>query len=410
MKNNKDGKQEHQLATVLEPGADDEGTIALVVDSSRPDAPGNVALAICSSCGGLALFCGGAEVCPGPAPSDHDSRWLTAIRTLFAGLLLADTEAALWGGALVRFALRFGSGSPPQGIAEMAGARADPLCGVTGVEAARMALALLVERDVDAALDLQSVLGTAKAAWLGTIWHLAGRSARAAPQDRARFSLVAVPCDDCAKNSPTSVLAGFVPVGTYDAAIRCPTCGAVSRHPLPWVTVGEPHPVGRCVRGSKTHTFCLVHKQELDAEGLCNEGREILGQAVAHERAPGPKDADFLDALARARRLWIDGGGLARAVVTSDTLGPVFAALAAANPETAKVLAQMAGAPLDLTMADPAILAQVSRHPSLDGVIADGVEVLTRALPSLRGLLGEHAPKGTRLCPPTADRRKDHDG
>jgi len=380
---------------------------ALVVNVETWSAHAAGAELVLCPCGGPALLCGGAEVCAGPPASDVDFRWLTAIRAVFAGLLLGDTEAALWGGALLRFARRIGSGRPPAEIAEAARSLADPRCAVSGSEAVRMALAFLVDHDLDAAFDLQCALGRANARWLGMVWRVADRSVRAIPRASASFPLLAVPCNDCAATAGASTLGLMVPVGTYDAAIRCPTCGAVPRHPLPWVKVGEPHPVGRCVRGFGPTNLCMLHKHELDADGLCVEGREILQQAVVEERSPGPKDPVFLDAMARARRLWMDGGGLVRAVVTSETFGPAFAALAAANPETAKVLERMAGAPIDVTIADPAILAEVSPHASLESVVAAGVDALKSVMPSLGGLLGQKAPRAKRLPAPRKPRRSD---
>jgi len=96
-----------------------------------------------------------------------------------------------------------------------------------------------------------------------------------------------------------------------------------------------------------------------------------------------------------------------RAVVTSETFGPAFAALAAANPETAKVLERMAGAPIDVTIADPAILAEVSPHASLESVVAAGVDALKSVMPSLGGLLGQKAPRAKRLPAPRKPRRSD---
>src|SRR5580704_12816655 len=99
MKLNKGPKKGRKIPAVIEAEVvDGEPSTALVVqvDETGPDDPGSTALALCPSCAGPALLCGGAEVCAGSLPSDVDLRWLTAIRSLFAGLLLADTEAALW--------------------------------------------------------------------------------------------------------------------------------------------------------------------------------------------------------------------------------------------------------------------------------------------------------------------------
>ncbi len=304
------------------------------------------------------------------------------------------------GGALVRLARRTGAGIPPARIYEVVQEAADPLCEVSPNDATQMALKVLMARDLDAAFDLQCALGGARASWLGRIWHLAGRAVRAVPMDGACFPLVATACDACARRDP-SMIAALVPVDTYDAAIRCPACDVVPRHPFPWVKVGEPHPVGRCTRGPRN--VCMVHGPELDADGLCLEGRGALERAVAEERSPGPKDPVFLDAMARARRLWIESGGMVRAVVTSEAWGPTFAALAAANPETAKVLERMAGAPIDVTTADPAVLAHVTKHPSLSSVVAEGMAVLKTILP-LEGLGEAPAPRTQRL--PAARRRR----
>jgi hypothetical protein len=356
-------------------------------------------LALCSLCGGPALFCGGADLCHTTA-AEEDQRWLTAIRSLYAGLLLSATEAASWGGALVRIARRTGAGIPPSRLFDVVSAATDPMCEVSPNDVTQMALSVLVERDLDVAFDLQCALGRARASWLGRIWHLADRAVRAIPMVDDRFPLVATACDACARKVPAMV-AALVAVDTYDAAIRCPVCDMVPPHPFPWVKVGEPHPVGRCTRGPTK--VCMVHGYELDVYGLCMGGREVVERAVMVERAPGPKDPVFLDAMARARRLWIEGEGMVRAVVMSDACGPTFAALAAANPETAKVLERMTGAPIDVTKADPAVLAQVTRHPSLSSLVAEGIAALKVALPL--GELGEQpAPLQKRL--PVARRRR----
>ncbi len=385
-------------AEVVEPDAE-VLVVAGTETGQRRQAYERPSLALCPGCGGAALLCGGADLCNAPT-SEDDLRWFTAIRSLYAGLLLGATEAALWGGALVRLARRIGAGTPPDRILDLMETAADPRSDLSPSEVTQMALKVLMARDLDAAFDLQCALGRARASWLGRIWHLADGAVRAVPMDGARFSLVATACDACARKAP-AMFAALVPVDTYDAAIRCPACDVVPRHPFPWIKVGEPHPIGRCTRGPIN--VCMVHGQELDVDGLCAEGRSVLERAVVEERSPGPKDPVFLDAMARARRLWIEGGGLVRAVVTSEACGPAFAALAAANPETAKVLERMAGAPIDVTTADPAVLAQVTRHPSLSSVVAEGIAVLKAVLP-LGGPEEELTPRTKRL--PAARRRR----
>jgi hypothetical protein len=80
----------------------------------------------------------------------------------------------------------------------------------------------------------------------------------------------------------------------------------------------------------------------------------------------------------------IDDAAVARNVVTSPVLMPFFAALAASNPEAARDLAQIAGAPLDVNAADPSVLAAMNVGGGFAGILAAG----RAALASLRASLG----------------------
>jgi hypothetical protein len=230
---------------------------------------------------------------------------LTAIRSVYGGLLLTPTPAALWGGTLVRLAQFVCGDKPaPANLVALAAEHADPDSGFSPTGAAELALAFLQTGD---AKHLQ-VLGPAFSArslapWLTDLW-VGVRAALSCPLDRATWPLFAVACPSCAGQNR----ALLVDIGTYDEAIRCPHRDLVPAHPLPGVRIGEPHPVGRCVGGLRgRRTTCMVHDAELDAEGLCVEGRALMDRAVVEVAAMMSKVAPFertlVDAVVRAQRI-----------------------------------------------------------------------------------------------------------
>lgn len=288
-----------------------EASAALVVHAgvAEPSAGDRVAVETdiaCTLCGGPAPLCGGVRRCTCPRVSEVALRWLTAIRCVYAGLMLTRTPAALWGGALLRVARRIVAGAlaPTPAILRLA-EHADPRCGIEG--SAHLALAYVTQGDVAALEELSQVLRMARAPWLRDLWDLGPRAALSTPIDSERFGLFAVPCDACGSVAPLEEL--FVPVSTYDAAIRCPLCLAVSAHPLR-VLWGEPHPVGRCI--AVTGEGCTTHegRGELDAEGLCAEGRRVFDRGLVllkqMGRATTPYEVDLVDAMVRARRRQTD--------------------------------------------------------------------------------------------------------
>lgn len=369
---------------------------ALVVAAVVDDEPREAAA--CTLCGGPARLCGGARRCTGFVGSPLELRWLTAIRAVYAGLVLTRTLGALWGGALLRLGRLLAAGeAAPQTIADVAGEVANPRRATPGVLAAERALAYLYDGDLERLSDLSRSLREDRAPWLVDLAEIGQRAATATPLDRERFALFAVVCDDCASRGlPLDAL--YEDVGTYDDAIRCPRCGAVPAHPLPGAKLGEPHPVSRCLAGTGAgEGTCITHDGgQLDAEGLCVDGRAIFDQALVEvsniDRARTPFERDLVQAFVRARRRSLNGrvddAALARAVVTSPELMPFFAALAATNPEAAEDLAQIAGAPLDPDAADPAVRAAMSAGGGLAGLIASG----KAALESLFGKPRELAP------------------
>jgi hypothetical protein len=366
----------------------------------------------CPLCGGPTPLCGGIPRCTAGRSAPLELRWLTAIRAVYAGLVLTRTLSALWGGALLRFARQLAlgalaSGSPPPSIARLAAEHADPGCAVSGSVVAGLALAYAQNGDLERLSELSRALRDAQAPWLVELGLVGPRAAMATPLDRERFALLAVLCDDCARDATLPLDQLYEPVATYDAAICCPRCGALSPHPLPGVTLGAPHPVGRCVPGAGAAArVCRIHhgdepSYELDREGLCVEGRRTFDRAVLDVaklgRASTPFERDLVHALVRARRgalnARIDDDAMARSMVTSPVLMPFFAALAATNPDAARDLAQIAGAPLDTNAADPSVLAAMSAGGGLAGLLAIGRSALTNLRASL-----SRAPRG--LAPP----------
>ena len=353
--------------------------VSAVVDDARESAR-------CTLCGGPAQLCGGAHRCTGFDGSPRELRWLIAIRAVHGGLVLTRSPAALWGGALLRFSrlLVAGEGAPPT-IASMAAEHANPCCAGSGVGTAELALAYLHDGDLGRLSELSRRLREDRAPWLVDLAALGPRAAAATPLDRERFQLFAVICDDCAHaGEPLDAL--YEEVATYDAAIRCPRCCALSAHPLPGVKIGEPHPVARCLPGSgSAERICIMHNGgEVDGEGLCVDGRVIFDGALIEvskiARARTPFERELVQAFVRARRralnAQVDDAALAREVVTSPELMPFFAALAATNPEVAEDLAQIAGAPLDPAAADPGVRAAMSAGGGLTGLIATGKAAL----------------------------------
>jgi hypothetical protein len=301
---------------------------------------------LCSLCGGPERLCGGADCCLGGPRSAAEQRWLVALRAAYAGLLLTTTPAALWGGALLRFARQLAARERlPRSLAVE---YADPCCALPSSEAAKFAIAYLKEGDV-ASLQALHPLRDARARWLMVVCTLGVRAALATPLEGKTFGLVAVVCDRCVGHarSRASILGRVVPVGTYDAAIRCPRCGAVAPHPLPRIEIGELHPVSRCVAGGTRG--CMSHDgEDLDADGLCGVGRAVYDQAVAKlarkEGAPTPRDRDLLDALLRAQRWqW----------VLPVALRPVFTTRTKVDPEAARALAHLNLSSIDADGADP---------------------------------------------------------
>jgi hypothetical protein len=206
--------------------------------------------------------------------------------------------------------------TPPAGIVEVTAAHA-PLFRTP--HASRrpvpLGLAYLQHEDLDRLWELRELVDLAfrdgsLSPWLDDL--LVGvRAALATPLDKMRvFPVFAVRCEACwgthARGSRQRL---FEHVDTYDEAIRCPGCGEVPRHPLPGVKIGEPHPVGRCVGGAYgARSQCMAHEGfELDREGLCVEGRAVLGRAleeaaamVHHHR---PTDPALVDAVMRAQAI-----------------------------------------------------------------------------------------------------------
>jgi hypothetical protein len=314
---------------------------ALVVVRSAPeidDDDGDVNLAACRLCRGPVRLCGGPRCTGGPS-SPLEVDWLAAIRGVYVGIALVRTEAALWGGALLRWARRLAAhavvtgGPASPAILRLAGLHADPAGGMSDA-AAGLALAYLQRGDLDALSALCSLGGEGAADWLVDVLLVVPRAARTTPLERDRYALFAVRCDGCARDSAGDGLA-FECVNTYDAAIRCPSCRRVHVHPLPGMQrIGAPHPVGRCLgSGGGSAGACITHEGlELDVWGLCGEGRATMERAVLEaDRIGRPvtaHDRELFAALARARDVMP---------------APIVAAVAALDPEAAEALKDMPG-------------------------------------------------------------------
>lgn len=353
---------------------------------------------VCLICGGPARLCGGASFCAGGPKSKRERRWLVAVRAVYAGLLLTTTPAALWGGTLLRLARLLAHGEPPPRILRVAAEYADPECALAPTDAATFALAYLQHGDISSLQKLRP-LRDARAPWLAVLCALGRRAALTTPLEAKGYALIAVACDACAARADastplrrTSLRRLVAHVGSFDAAIRCPECAAVVPHPLPGIEIREPHPVGRCVGGATRR--CMAHLgDELDAEGLCSEGRAVYGQAVAEiagrTGSPGARDRDLVDALLRAQR---------RPVLPPFLL-PVFAALAKADPEAARALAHINGAPLDTEAADPDLIQRLKPRPGIARVLNVVEEAVEHGFQTLLEEFGASA-TGRRGCGP----------
>lgn len=256
----------------------------------------------CRLCGGPRRLCGGSRRCAGGGSIAHDLRWLTAIRATYAGLLLTPTPASLWGGALLRLAGLVIRGRPPSGSTVLA-ALADPGAAVSARQAERLAVAYLEQGDLGQLRQLDAALRDRELApWLEDLWSEGVRAALATPLEARRFDLFAVACEACTIRG----LALVEDVDTFDAAIRCPHCEMVYSHPLK-TGIGEPHAVGRCLKAPRPGQRCMAHNgADLDAEGLCVEGRATMDKALVEAAAmvsnARPFDRALMDAVVRAQR------------------------------------------------------------------------------------------------------------
>jgi hypothetical protein len=351
--------------------AENAATEALVVRAvATDDERGQgVDVVVCSLCGGPARLCGGVCRCIGGPTSTVERRWLIAIRAIYAGLLLTPTPAALWGGALLRFAHHVAPRLVALSVVDLAKHYADPSCPLSPTTAATLSCRYLHDGSRAFLHELRP-LREARAPWLSALVALGTRAALTTPLAGQRYPLIAVRCDGCAAELHDDVPIDWLVahVSSYDAAIRCPACGVVVPHPLAGIDVGEPHPVSRCLAGSAGR--CLAHPGEaLDAEGLCVHGRAVYDEAVAviagQRGTPTRRDCDVLDALLRAQRV---RRGLPRELL------PIFAALATVNPEIAQPLACLTGAPLDTAAADPELVERLTR-PSGLSLLFTAIEV-----------------------------------
>jgi hypothetical protein len=273
----------------------DERVPEPVVSDAPKQAASNADPVVCTLCRGPVLLCGGAQHCTGGPRSTLDLAWLVAIRAVYAGLVLTRTTAALWGGALLRLAGQLARGalaSPPAAMPHLAAKYADPACAVDAAVAARLALAYLEHGDLDRLSELSKALRESRAPWLSELALLGPRAALSSQFDIERFALLAVRCDGCAGAAPILADRLYAYVDTYDAAIGCPRCGAISAHPLPGVRIGPPHPVGRCMGGARSAARCCIAHEgdELDAEGLCVQGRATIHRVRLDLRAAFARD------------------------------------------------------------------------------------------------------------------------
>ena len=328
--------------------------------------------AVCPICSGPVRICGGLQACTTGALRQGDRPWITAIRLVYVGVALTSTPASLWGGAMLLLARRIAPRRAPEPrIAALALEHADPGGEETG-RCTALALQFLgheaparvsppetrgTRLSADgAARELYLLLHPQTAApWLREMVTAAQAAARATPLDaRTRFPLFRVLCGACGRDDR----APFEHVGTFDEAIRCPGCLMIHRHPIRAVTLGAPHPVGRCLPDPADPQRCMVHERHevwegtqglfgevdvpvraervrggsLDAEGLCPEGRATMSRAEAMVAEVGepitPAERALFEAVARAKDVMP---------------APIVAAVAAIDPEAARALERLPG-------------------------------------------------------------------
>ena len=265
--------------------------------------------AVCRVCLGPVRICGGAQRCTTGALPPSLRAWMTAMRLVYVGVCVIYTPASLWGGAMLRLARRLVRGVPSSHLTRLALEHADP-GGEDSAQCAALAIRFLAADD-SAATELYLLLRPRNAApWLRETVVAAKHAAEATPiGERLRFPLFTVLCDGCASRAAPR-LGQFAHVGTYDEAIRCPGCLLVHRHPIRGVTIGAPHPVGRCLPDPANRHLCMVHEADgeqlaLDAGGLCSEGRQTMTQAEGRLAEIGepvlPADRALAEAVRRAK-------------------------------------------------------------------------------------------------------------
>jgi hypothetical protein len=309
--------------------------LVVVGERPSPDAPDDedVDPAVCPACAGPVRICGGTQRCTTGALDPSEQRWVTAIRLVYVGVCLTSTPASLWGGAMLRLAKRMADTplSEPRAIS-LAVEHADP--GEDAARCASLALHYLGQRAAErgpmsehsAARELYSLLRPRTAArWL--------HAAVATPLgERVRFPLFTVLCARCALPGRGQ----FAHVSTYDEAIRCPGCLVIHRHPIRAVTIGAPHPVGRCLPDPRDPQLCMVHDEggrlALDREGLCPEGRATMVRAEALV-------AELGEPITRAQRTLFNAVARAKDVMPE----PFVAAVAEIDPEAARDLWRFPG-------------------------------------------------------------------
>lgn len=371
-----------------------------VVENDRTPAPPPI---LCGSCGGPPQLCGGLRgTCLGGCLSRRDFAWLTAIRALYAGLVLIPTPGALWGGSLVRLAGQIARAQPrlrpraAERVGIVAATRAH--VGRTPREAraaGALALEYLQGSGIEALHAVFDQLRAAPAPWLVEVRRIGSHAAVASPLEPQDWDLFAVLCESCADEA-LPLERRIVSVRSYDHALRCPLCGVVSTHPLPGVTTGEPHPVGRCLPTPRKGPppRCWSHREgELDTEGLCPDGQRIFDAGALEVKGFGaprtPHQRELVEAFLRAKR-WvdarqIDGDALFRQMALSPEFGPFFQGLAAASPEAAKTLEKLTGAPFDVSKADLGVATAVRSRGDMQGVIAGVGAAIGNALAELFG-------------------------
>lgn len=351
---------------------------------------------LCGRCYGPIYLCN-SEGCL--ALESPDLLWLSAIRALMLGILLTPNVGSRYGGVLVLAARAMVGSSAPPHSGDVAALLPHPGYDVSLRDAAELAARYLHDGNLDALSRLSASLRRTNDSLLWRRVREAERAALSTPWREERFALLAVVCDACAGGR---TLAGGVrglsipwsrrleAAATYDAALRCPSCGALHTHPLPGVPIGLPHPVTRCTGGREGNVErCMVHDGgELGAEGVCCVGRPMLDQARAWG-SDGPTirlpwQRDLARALVQAQHVELErrtaSGELVQALLGSAELRPFFAAAASLSPEIAEGLAQITGAPFEPEDVDPeAVEFLVGLRPLLAAAAKVG-GVLTRLL------------------------------